>query len=208
VVRRALTLCLVLLALACSHAGKGDKPMTVPSKFLPAREIQEHAGAAASTMLPDEVAETFPVPVRAGDGVALLILFYRELGPPARRVVYPPDHAMHVDPATGKVIRFWATTPEELGIQQPSTPVPGAGVDPRMPVDELIALRKRFLDISADVWRAFAQGGGQPPDAAVRPLVKEYHEIFLRLTKREVAPFYVGAAPDFFSWVRSAAAAP
>jgi hypothetical protein len=207
-VRRALTLCLVLLALACGHAGKGDKPMTVPSKFLSAQEIQEHAGAAASTVLPDEVAETFPVPVRAGDGVALLILFYRELGPPALRVVNPPDHAMRVDPATGKVIRFWAATPEELGIQQPITPVPGAGVDPRMPVDQLMASRKRFLDISADVWRAFAQSGGAPPDSATRPLVKEYYDLFLHLTKKEVAPFYVGGAPDFFSWVRSAASAP
>lgn len=180
--------------------------MTVPSQFLPAEEIQKHAGAAAASVLPDEDAETLPVPVREGGALVLLIMYFREKGRPGRRVVTPPHHAMHLDPATGKVLRFWATAPEDLGIELPTTPVPGAGVDPKMTSDAFVAKRRRLLELSPELWRAFAQGGSL--DAATRALVQEYHALFLQITKKEVAPFYTGAAPDFFTWVRSAASSP
>jgi hypothetical protein len=32
-------------------------------------------------------------------------------------------------------------------------------------------------------------------------LIEEYNSLFLHITKAEVAPFYVGAAPDFFGWL-------
>jgi hypothetical protein len=177
--------------------------MPTPTHFIPAEEIRRIAGSTSSAVLPDEDADTFPIPLRADGGVVILVMYYSETGRPGRRVVHLPHYAMILDGETGKVLRFWAVTPDELGIRAPLTPVPGAGSDPAMPVEERIRKRDRFLAISPDLWRAFAAGGKDPATAAA---AREYLDLFLSLTKKEVAPFYVAASPAWFEWLRSVAA--
>jgi hypothetical protein len=171
--------------------------------FLPAQEIRRIAGRLSSAVLPDEDAITLPVPIRAEAGVVLLIMYYRELGPRSRRVVHLPHYAMHLDGATGKVLRFFACAPEDLGITQPLAHVPGAGVDSAMDGLAFYHSRERLLDLSPELWRAFADAGEVAPSTA--EAAKEYLEIFLKITKAEVAPFYLAAAPDFFAWLERAA---
>lgn len=166
---------------------------------MPTKEIRRIAGAAASRALPDEIAETLPVPVRGGDGIVLVILYYPETGSPDDRTVHPPTHAMHLDPRTGGVLRFWRVTPEELGIRRFNL-VPGAGIPRGMTVDELISRRERVLDMSPRVWEAFSAGDDRP-SAESRMLLGAYRDDFLAITKVEVAPFYVSAAPEFFNWL-------
>lgn len=175
--------------------------MSANNHFVPARELQRIAGATSGAVLPDEDAETLPVSHKdAKYGLVILILYYRESGPPRQRVVTPPHHAMYLDPTSGKVLRFWACGPDELGIPIPPPPVPGAGIPSGMAHEEFISKRDRFLDVSPAVWEAFASGTAQfPPET--KSLIVEYRSLFLRITKAEVAPFYVGAASDFFRWI-------
>lgn len=179
--------------------------MTPP--YLPARELRDIAGKTSAPLLPLETAVMLPVPIRTNGALEALVVYYDETGPRTHRTVHPPHHAMRLDPTTGKVLHFGATTPERLGIRRPITPVPGVGIDPKMTVPEFITKRDRFLEISADVWSSFA-AGSTSVDAATATLVAEYWDLFAHITKAEVAPFYTGAARDFFDWVRAASGVP
>jgi hypothetical protein len=171
--------------------------------FVPAQEIRRIAGRMSGAVLPDEDADTLPVPIRTDKGVALLVMYYRESGPPDQREVDLPHYAMHLDGETGKVLRFFACAPKELGIAPPLSPVPGADVDPAMDGLAFFHTRERLLDLSPALWAALASDA--EVDASTAEAAKEYLAIFLRITKAEVAPFYLAAAPDFFEWLHSAA---
>lgn len=174
--------------------------------FLPAGRLREVAGRAASTVLPDEVNETLPFATRGAGGVEALVLFYKVTGPRGKTRVELPSHAMRIDPRTGVVLRFWACDPADLGLVPPLPPVPGAGALPDA-VTDFLDMRDRFLAISADVWEAF-EAGGTSVSAATRDLVAEYFDLFLKITRASVAPFYVGAAQDFFGWIRAVLGGP
>jgi hypothetical protein len=169
-------------------------------EFVSGEEARRAAGTAAAEVLARETASTLPVPLSSKQPGVLLVLYYKEFGPPAKRKVYPPHYAMHLDGRSARVLRFWACTPEEVGIVQPQAVVEGAGIRDGMTGEEFFEKRQRLLAISPQVWSAFARGvdGG---DATVRDAAREYRTLFLEITKREVAPFYVQAAADFFRWV-------
>src|SRR6187455_2597602 len=126
--------------------------------YLPAYEIRDIAARTAAAVLPLEIAVMLPVPIPTPGGLNALIVYYREYGPPTQRTVDLPSYAMRIDPVTGKILRFGATTPERLGITQPLLKVPGAGVSPPMTGLQFAEKRDRLLDISRDVWTAFAAG--------------------------------------------------
>ncbi len=177
------------------------------STMLSAHEIRTIAGSAAAALLPIEVAVTLPVPLREKDAVIALFIYYSETGPRTNRIVHPPSHAMRIDASTGKIQHFGATTPERLGIVQPIVPVPGAGIDRAMTAAEFIQKRDRFLDISADVWAAF-ETGSTSVDATASATITEFVDLFLSITKAEVAPFYVGGASEFFMWIKAVTGRP
>ncbi len=167
--------------------------------MLSAQEIQKLAGAVSSRALPDEIAETLPVVQKTRGGPVVLVLYYSETGRPNHRTVHLPDHAMQLDPYSGKVLRFWSCNPEDLGIESPLKPVAGAGIPNGMTSGDFFLKRQRFLEISPTVWEAFVSG---TTDAQTAAVVQEYWHLFLEITKSEVAPFYVSASPEFFKWVR------
>lgn len=168
-----------------------------------AQEIRIAAGKAAAATLPDEAAETLPVP-RCIDGEYVIqILYYRERGNPGNRRVEPPDHCMRLDPWSGQVLRFWGCTPSEIGIEQGMLGIPGAGFPIGMTAQEFIAKEERLVTISTSVWRAFFDGR-VPTDATTLDLVREYRRLFLETNKAEVANYTVAAAPDFFQWLEAA----
>jgi hypothetical protein len=181
--------------------------MSSAPPFMSAQEIREIAGRTAAAVLPDEVAETMPVPRRKNDNVVLLIMYYTETGPPNKREVGLPHHAMELNPSSGDVLRFWACSPEELGIEPPLSPVEGADIPQGMTSDEFVEKRQEFLDISSRVWEAYYHGDTQV-SGPTADLVKRYYALFLEITKKEVAPYYVAAAGDFFNWVKSVTPAP
>jgi len=180
--------------------------MSSTTPFQPAHELQRIAGKTSGAVLPDEDADTLPIPVKVDGDVLILIMYYRERGRPGQRVVSPPHYAMHLDGRTGQVLKFWAVVPEDLGIHDPDAVVEGVGIAPGMSPDDFFKKRERLLAISPDVWSAYARGAA-PTDPAARPLASEYWTLFAQITKREVAPFYFQASPDFFHWVRAAGSA-
>ncbi|AUX35235.1 MULTISPECIES: hypothetical protein [Sorangium] len=180
--------------------------MSSTGPFQSAHELRQIAGKTSGAVLPDEDADTLPIPVKVDGAVVILIMYYRERGRPGQRVVAPPHYAMHLDGRTGRVLKFWAVVPEDLGINDPSAAVEGVGIPPGMSSDDFFQKRERLLAISPDVWAAYARGAA-PTDPAVRPLASEYWSLFSQITKREVAPFYLQASPDFFAWIRAATSA-
>lgn len=174
--------------------------------YLPMDRIRVAAGKAAASVLPDEVAETMPVAARTADGVRALQLFYRMVGPIPHGKPTLPTHAMWLDPKTAAVVRFAAVTPEELGLHPPLDPVPGVNCD-MSDIPAYLAKRGRFFDLSPGVWEAFERSATSA-DTATDADVKEYWGLFLQLVHPEIAPYYTGAAKDFFDWARAIAGAP
>jgi hypothetical protein len=196
------------VALAVTTLGGGAIEATAAppgAQFRPAAEIVEIAGRFSSSTLVDEFADTLPVPVLRDGKVRLLILYFLAGGPPGKRVFAQPGHAMLLDPASGRVLRFWPCKPEEVGIGPHPAPVEGAGIDPQMDRDTYIRVSDRLLAISPRVWELFA-AGRVPREAGDRALVREYWSRLFSITPAEVAPFYTSAAPDFFRWVKAATA--
>ena len=193
------------LGLSVVMACGAQRPMMTNSQDLKtARDIRELAGRVASVSLPDEMAETLPVPTRVSGTKAIQILYYSEVGRPDHRKVMPPEHCLLLDAESGALLRFWACRPEEFGMTSRPAAVPGAGISADVSVDEYIDKEDRVLEISLPVWREFF-AGGVPDDPAMRELAREYRQLFLETTKAEVAPYVVGAAADFFQWLEAAA---
>ncbi|MBK8256698.1 MAG: hypothetical protein IPK82_29010 [Polyangiaceae bacterium] len=174
--------------------------------FLSAERIREIAGRAASTVLADEISETLPVATRGPAGVEALVLFYSVVGARGNARAKLPSHAMRIDPKTGSVIRFWACDPAEIGLGGSLTPVPGAGALPD-DVKDFLDFRDRFIALSPSVWEAFEKGNTSLVQGE-RDRVAEYYDLFLKITRPPVAPFYVGAARDFFDWIRAVLGSP
>jgi hypothetical protein len=169
--------------------------------FRPARELLTRIGEATYETLPTGFAQTFPCPVRLGS-TTLRAVFYREGGPPDRRVVTPPEHVIELDGARCELLRFAPCTSAEVGATPPLRPVPGAGVDPSVPVMEFVRRRERVYDLAPAVWTAFSEGEG----ARIAPTAREFLPLLLSVTTASAAPFMVGATPAFFAWLRTVAA--
>lgn len=177
--------------------------MVITIEFLSAEVIREAAGRVASSVLPDELAETLPVVTRTDEGVRAIVLFYRVSGPPGRGRPGLPSHVMLLEPRTGEVIRFLPMAPDDQHRYVGLAPMPGVRPD-MSDMHGFLARRRRFLALSAGVWEAFEQRSPSR-DAAIRPEVQEYYGIFEMITPEAVAPYYVTAAKDFFDWVRGLA---
>jgi hypothetical protein len=173
--------------------------------ILTAMQFREIAGKTAAGNLPIETAETVPMITEMHGGPRVVIVFYSETGSPGMRTVHPPERLLEIHPSTGKVIRFRKIGPRDLGLAWPPPAVPGVGIDPAMTVEEFIAKRERFFAITPDVWRRFLNRARVALDDAGRELASEYWTLFSQITKADVAPMYVGAAGDFFGWLRSTA---
>jgi hypothetical protein len=174
-------------------------------EILSAHDLRAISRRVAAAILPIEIGATLPVPLRTARGLEALVLFYRGARPPGQEEILPPDHALKLDATTGAVLRMWAITPEDVGIRRPLAGVPGAGKGLRsMDMEAFLSARSRYLDLSPEVWAAFA-AGGSPPDVATRGRVREHFELFLRITSGDVAAYCAGAAADFFAWSRDVA---
>lgn len=180
------------------------------TQFATAESIIHSAGSTASHVLPHGVAATYPVPIREAGRLALLIMYYRSVSrADLPRNIRPPHYAMYLD-ESGKVLRFFACTPDELGIREPKAAVRGVGDDyvGLHGWEDLVRLRERFLAISPSVWKEFSESGSAPPAGTTAPLAREYYSLFARLVQRDEAPFYLQAAREFFAWLSAALSTP
>jgi len=70
--------------------------------------------------------------------------------------------------------------------------------------DEFWRQRDRLMDIAPHVWAAFETGGLR----VVRPafdLVREHDEIFERIAKAPLKPYYAKLGAEYWAWSRALA---
>jgi hypothetical protein len=175
--------------------------MSAPTRFKTTRELQEIGGATACRVLPVEVAASLPMPIKADNRMNVVFLYYNDTQVKGQRVISPPHHAMVLDAVTGKLLRFWACTPGELGVRTPAGPPPGPELDPAVTAAEFWQKMARLLEMSPAVWEAYAVGNPRP-DARTQALIQEYRAIYDRIALRPLVPYYEAVAADFFRWLR------
>jgi len=163
-------------------------------------DLQESAGTAATAVLPDEVAETFPAPVRSDGHVYIQILYYREVGPPGKRVVHAPHYCMRLDPYTAKVVRFWACSPQEIGIGVNTQSISPPGIRDGMTAEEFTEKVERLSTLSPRVWELFFNNA-TPADPQTLAMLEEYRNLFLATHNKEQSKWVIGASREFFSWL-------
>jgi hypothetical protein len=173
--------------------------------FLPTQEILTILGKHSITKEGGSDDETFPIPVRIGSRVVLLVMYFKVSGRPGNSEIHPPHHAMHIDGETGQILRFWATKPEELGIVGPLKPVPGLGGEELEPVPGQLEKLDFRNAHSPEVWAAYA-AGRTDVDPATAATVKKYRDTFFATTMDRIVPLYLAASPDYFQWLSTVAA--
>lgn len=163
--------------------------------------IKDAAGRVASRVLPDEVAETFPLPLKSNGRDYFQILYYREAGPPGKRIVHAPHYCMRLDAYTAEVVRFWNCTPDEIGIGH-APPFDPPGIREGMTAEEFVEKDEQLASLSPHVARLFFD---ESTDLDLRSIatVKEYFELLLEINSKDQATFMINASPDFFSWLIS-----
>lgn len=192
----------ILILVPWNCLARRARPMNEHIPFKSAHELRKLQTAASTGIVPREMAYTLPVPKKTESGMVIVVLYYYETGPMNHRTVHMPERAMLMNPVSGEVLRFDAIRPADVGIREPLTPVPGAGITPGMTGDEYFAFRQRFLDISAQVWEAYDSGKTEF-NATTKAILREYESLFLCITKKEIAPFYVMTSPQFFKWLKN-----
>jgi hypothetical protein len=173
------------------------------SDFLSTDHLRKIASAKAGEVVPDEDADTLPVPIWQGDRMLVLIMYCPVRGRPGHRSMLPPHYALHLDPRSGAIVRAWKATPRELGITDPTQRIAGIAPPGSATWETLLKDRERLLAMSNRIWSAFANRA-RPRDSRLRPELITYWRLFQEIATPEEAPFYLQAAPDFFNWVRAA----
>jgi len=147
-------------------------------------------------------AVSLPLPIRVRGKLRIAFLVYGEPAKQGQELVYPPSELAEVDPRTGKA-EFRPCGPADFGIDAaPNVPVNGFGVKVRG--DEFWRQRDRLMDIAPHVWAAFETGGLR----VVRPafdLVREHDEIFERIAKAPLKPYYAKLGAEYWAWSRALA---
>ncbi|NLI82870.1 MAG: hypothetical protein GX443_14440 [Deltaproteobacteria bacterium] len=178
-----------------SHQDDGRK-MT---SYKTASEIVGIAIGASGISTGD--AHTLPVPSKENSKLEIIMLLYRE---PTRRGderIFPPHQMLAIDPMSGTVLRNLPCNPKMFGIDQTAhIPYVGFGLDPSMSAEVFWNKYDRFMEISSEVWKAYASGASNLSPQSTE-LVREYQEIFNMIGKKPLLPYYRAVAPDFFKWL-------
>jgi hypothetical protein len=135
----------------------------------------------------------------------LALFFYYDCNREGDVDVYsPPHHALLLDPATGKVMRFWACRPEELGISAQAVRRKAGDRETMVPPASWYRSEDRLFEVTPPVWQAFATGRTEF-DPATAAAIEDYREHFHRICPPPLRAAYEAAAGDFFGWLRRAA---
>jgi hypothetical protein len=179
-----------------------EQEVSAMNRLLSVQELLTVAGQTSSRSLPIETATTLPIATMSEGKLRVVILYYKEISRPGTdKKMYPPHHIMVLDPSSGEIIKFEECKPKDFGIdRKPDQAEMGDGLDPKMPGDEFQTKKRRLLEISPSVWEAFASGSTSV-DGKSLATVKEYDEIFKRIAKKPLLPYYHAVATDFFEWL-------
>ncbi len=156
---------LLVLLLTQSACKRG------PVQFKNGGEYAKAADAAAD--VPDEYAWTRPTPVRKGDRVRILVLYY------ARRS-YEPRYAVWMDPDASIDDREKVDA-EDVGIRERSRTVPGVERKKGVPLADL---EDELYALCPTVWKAWAD---DRVDAEITAAASRYWAIYAQITDEAIA---------------------
>lgn len=164
-------------------------------KFNASREIRSKIAI--------ELRNSYPVPVRDGDGFYWRAFYFASFGrpPSTMRDIYAPQWSAALD-ADGRLLAVRKGTPADYGLDaDPDEPFgshsyveQGGGLGP--PVERVERLLAAY-DPVVSAWLA-----GRDPDAPGQRSVRDtFRQWFYSLAEPFFLPVYRGIGPDFFGWV-------
>ena len=191
------------LLIACfesdTSARQDDGKRITP--YMTASEIVGIAIKAYPKGLMTGMAIALPIATKKKSKLQIIVLLYTESTKRGDETIYPPHHIVAIDPTNGKVLRNEPCTPQMFGLNQAvGIPVVGFGLDPGLSAEVFWKKQYRFMEISSEVWKAYASGTPHLPQESAQ-LVREYAAIFNMIAKKPLLPYYQAVAPDFFKWL-------
>jgi hypothetical protein len=195
----SLVICLETKVFAKGNDGRSMR------SYMTASEIAGIAEAAYADGLSTGMARSLPVAYSKNSRLQIVILFYREPAIKDVERMYPPHHIVAIDPTNGQVMKNGPCTPKMFGFDQAvAAPTQGFGLDPGVSADVFWERYDRFMEISSVVWKAYASGSSDLTQQSTQ-IVREYYEIFNKIAKKPLLPYYRAVAPDFFKWLEKVA---
>ncbi len=143
-----------------------------------------------------------PLPQKAG-GLVVVFMEYGETVRSGVEELVPPCAVWIVDPERGDVVAREARVPRDFGVEAaPDTVVQGFGLE--VDGETYWAEHDRFLAIAPRVWAAFRDHDTVATlDAETRALLEEHDNLFARIAKKPLLPYYEHVGAEYFAWVRS-----
>jgi hypothetical protein len=159
------------------------------SLYAAARGRLKNGGPALSLPLP-----------RRRAAVEVVFMVYAEAVRQGAEELVPPRALLVFDPRTGALIAEQPCRPRDFGVDaEPDARSVGFGLELRGA--EYRAGRDRLLAIATGVWESFA--GAAPLDSAAVARVREHDEIFARIAKKPLLPYYESLGAEYFLWSRA-----
>lgn len=185
---------------AGGFTGGHKKNILKATKYLSVHEIFEKAAMTYAIHAGGE-AQMLPLPIKRDGTVQIVILYYNEPLYPGKEIIYPPHRMMTINPETGEVLGNRKVTPADFGFPKTAMgPMEGYGLDAHMTSDEFWHYIDQFHVISPLVWELYSAESRQVSDED-KDLLMEYEEIFRRVAKTPLIPYYKAVAPDLFEWL-------
>lgn len=176
-------------------------------RFKPMALLVQTARVQPAQALPDEMHQSWPIPVLAADGLRAAFLFApRNLDRERGQVLFPPTYLAQIDAASGRFLELRAITPAELGQADAPGDVLGSYALPEG-VDA-----QRYLALEADTLRAldalvesFADDA-RPTDPSFARVAADFSRLYWALTAAPLHRYYRAVGRRFFGWLDGVAA--
>jgi hypothetical protein len=160
------------------------------------------AARKTARALPDEMHQSYPVPVPGKDQLDVIFLYGTSRVVPAQGVfLLAPSYAARLRADTGQSQVLKAVTPEEYGQTAERNKWIGKyALPPGMSADEFVAEQKRLYHLYDALLPPFAAG-----QKTVTPVLKkaagDFLTLFPRITEEPLQPYYRAAGKDWFDWL-------
>lgn len=172
--------------------------------YKTAKELQ--AIADGNSGLPDDSGGmSLPFVDKSRGTLQVVFFFYGTAIGGGQYQIFPAHHVMRIDPLSGAVTQLAASQPRDFGLtDNPNQPLSSVVFDPRPDPDAArqFARIDRFMEISPRVWSAYASGKVAPD---MKPVLKEYLQLFTDVAKVPLVRYYKAIGADFFTWLDGAA---
>jgi len=204
---RRHTLLLITVGLTgCSTFAKSNDMIDIKKHFKSFLEL-EYLARALNEFPIGGPAQSLPVPVRRQDQLMIAYMVHAQMAMPGPLIMWPPREIIWLDPVNGKLIEKTNVTPADFGQTDPADEI--LKVKPseysRLTYDEFAALEKRLYILYDILFPAWATGSSTLSQVQLQNFAHEALDIFYKISKQPLQPYYESLGRDWFSWLRKLA---